>query len=114
MRDTCDSDGRGCFAVLTDKGAELLSRARPTHLGGVHERFLRHFSEEELEMLADCWNRVLPGAADVTAAVAGLTRREAASRRSAAGPPAASTRTTAPSRSSTSVSPASHGRSSWI
>jgi DNA-binding MarR family transcriptional regulator len=67
VRDTCDSDGRGCFAVLTDKGAELLARARPTHLGGVRERFLRHFSEEELEMLADCWNRVLPGAADVTA-----------------------------------------------
>ena len=47
-RDACTSDGRGLFAVLTDKGEELLARARPTHLAGVRERFLRHFSEEEL------------------------------------------------------------------
>ena len=32
VRDTCTDDGRGCFAVLTDKGAALLARARPTHL----------------------------------------------------------------------------------
>ena len=42
-RDTCDSDGRGCFAVLTDKGEELLQVARATHLDGVRERFLQHF-----------------------------------------------------------------------
>src|SRR3954451_19288495 len=34
-RDTCTADGRGCFAVLTPKGAELLESARPTHLDGV-------------------------------------------------------------------------------
>ena len=66
-RDTCVSDGRGCFAVLTDKGEELLARARPTHLAGVRERFLRHFSDDELVALAEGWNRVHPGAADVTA-----------------------------------------------
>jgi DNA-binding MarR family transcriptional regulator len=70
-RDSCTSDGRGCFAVLTDKGEELLSRARPTHLAGVRERFLRHFSDEELRALADFWNRVEPGAADVTGPAAG-------------------------------------------
>src|SRR4051794_26763967 len=48
VRDTCTDDGRGCYAVLTDKGSELLARARPTHLEGVRERFLVHFSEEEL------------------------------------------------------------------
>jgi DNA-binding MarR family transcriptional regulator len=62
-RDTCTDDGRGCFAVLTEEGAELLARARPTHLDGVRERFLGHFSEEELRLFADCWERVLPGAA---------------------------------------------------
>src|SRR5918997_6629078 len=36
-RDACTDDGRGLFAVLTDKGDELLSRARPTHLAGVRE-----------------------------------------------------------------------------
>jgi DNA-binding MarR family transcriptional regulator len=62
-RDTCTSDGRGCFAVLTPSGEELLSRARPTHLAGVRERFLRHFAADELVTLASWWERVLPGAA---------------------------------------------------
>ncbi|HET6551794.1 MAG TPA: MarR family transcriptional regulator [Solirubrobacter sp.] len=62
-RDTCTDDGRGCFAVLTEKGAGLLERARPTHLDGVRERFLAHFGEDELRRFADAWERVLPGAA---------------------------------------------------
>jgi DNA-binding MarR family transcriptional regulator len=66
VRDTCTSDGRGCFAVLTDEGEELLSRARPTHLAGVRERFLAHFSDDELMQLAVFWERVKPGAADST------------------------------------------------
>ena len=64
-RDSCTSDGRGSFAVLTEAGEELLARARPTHLAGVRERFLRHFSEEELQTLARYWERVQPGAADL-------------------------------------------------
>jgi DNA-binding MarR family transcriptional regulator len=64
-RDVCDSDGRGCFAVLTDRGEEVLSRARATHLEGVRERFLRHFDAGELTQMAGWWNRVLPGAAEV-------------------------------------------------
>lgn len=60
-RDHCTDDGRGCYAVLTDKGAELLATARPTHLDGVRERFLRHFSPAELEQLAQLWERLLPG-----------------------------------------------------
>ena len=64
-RDTCDSDGRGCFAVLTDRGEELLSQARATHLEGVRERFLRHFQPDELEQMATWWDRALPGAAAV-------------------------------------------------
>jgi len=63
-RDACTSDGRGTFAVLTDKGEELLSQARRTHLDGVRERFLQHYSETELDQLAGLWNRVLPGAGD--------------------------------------------------
>jgi DNA-binding MarR family transcriptional regulator len=62
-RDNCTSDGRGTFAVLTDAGAELLSRARPTHLADVRERFLRHFEQDELATLAVWWDRVIPGAA---------------------------------------------------
>jgi DNA-binding MarR family transcriptional regulator len=62
-RDTCTSDGRGVYAVLTDKGENLLSHARATHLDGVRERFLRHFSKAELQALGGYWDRVLPGAA---------------------------------------------------
>ena len=61
-RDRCTDDGRGAFAVLTDKGAEAVVSARTTHLGGVRERFLGHFDEDELQTLAVLWDRVLPGA----------------------------------------------------
>jgi len=64
VRDNCASDGRGLYAVLTDEGEEMLGKARPTHLAGVRERFLKHFSEEELEQLASYWERVMPGAAE--------------------------------------------------
>ncbi len=65
VRDTCDSDGRGCFAVLTDRGEEVLSVARATHLDGVRARFLRHFDADELTQMAAWWNRAMPGAAEV-------------------------------------------------
>jgi DNA-binding MarR family transcriptional regulator len=65
VRDSCESDGRGSFAVLTEEGQDLLARARPTHLAGVRERFLRHFTDDELRMLARFWEKVLPGAADL-------------------------------------------------
>jgi len=68
VRDACVSDGRGTFAVLTDKGEELLTEARRTHLDGVRERFLTHFDPDELVQLATLWNRVLPGAADLSPA----------------------------------------------
>jgi DNA-binding MarR family transcriptional regulator len=61
-RDTCTSDGRGCFAVLTPAGEQLLALARPTHLDGVRERFLRHFSQDELAEMAGWWERIVPGA----------------------------------------------------
>ena len=65
-RDACVDDGRGTFAVLTDKGEALLAEARRTHLDGVRERFVRHFSQAELEQLAGLWDRILPGAADLS------------------------------------------------
>lgn len=61
-RHTCDRDGRGCYAALTEKGARCVGEARATHLAGVRERFLRHFSDDELRMLAACWDRLAPGA----------------------------------------------------
>jgi DNA-binding MarR family transcriptional regulator len=62
-RESCDSDARGAFAVLTPAGAELLAVARATHLAGVRSMFLGHFSDAELETLGEAWDRVVPGAA---------------------------------------------------
>jgi DNA-binding MarR family transcriptional regulator len=59
VRDTCSSDGRGCFAVLTEAGAAVVARARPTHLEGVRRRFLCHFDGDELEQMAHFWRRAL-------------------------------------------------------
>jgi DNA-binding MarR family transcriptional regulator len=61
-RASCPSDARGAFAVLTDKGRDLLSRARPAHRHGVRRRFLERFDEDELRQMSDFWERILPGA----------------------------------------------------
>lgn len=63
-RETCPSDARGAFAVLTDAGLERLHAARATHLAGVREMFLTHFDDAELDALGDAWERVVPGAAN--------------------------------------------------
>ncbi|HET8755534.1 MAG TPA: MarR family transcriptional regulator [Solirubrobacteraceae bacterium] len=65
-RDACTDDGRGTYAVLTDKGEACLAEARRTHLDGVRERFLQHFRADELGVLARFWERVVPGAADLS------------------------------------------------
>jgi DNA-binding MarR family transcriptional regulator len=65
-RDACTDDGRGTYAVLTDKGDACLATARRTHLNGVRERFLEHFDPAELRQLATLWERLLPGAADLS------------------------------------------------
>jgi Transcriptional regulators len=59
-RATCPSDARGSFAVLTAEGRAALRRAAPTHLSGVRDRFLSHFSDGELRQLGAFWERVLP------------------------------------------------------
>jgi DNA-binding MarR family transcriptional regulator len=58
-RADCPDDARGSLAVLTDEGMSRLAQARKTHLRGVRERFLDHFSDDELEQLAEMWRRLL-------------------------------------------------------
>jgi DNA-binding MarR family transcriptional regulator len=62
-REPCPDDARGSFATITAKGRELFTDARETHLAGVRDRFLAHFTREELRELATLWERVAPGAA---------------------------------------------------
>jgi DNA-binding MarR family transcriptional regulator len=58
-RCSCAHDARGAFAVLTPAGREKLEAARETHLAGVRELFLSHFTPEELDVLGAAWERVL-------------------------------------------------------
>lgn len=58
-RRPCEDDARGSYAVLTDAGLERFAAARRTHLEGARHLFLAHFSEPELERLAEGWARVL-------------------------------------------------------
>ena len=64
-RRTCATDARGALAAITEEGRAALARARPTHLRGVRDLFLRHFSPEELERMAAAWERI-PAAKDLT------------------------------------------------
>jgi DNA-binding MarR family transcriptional regulator len=58
-RHTCQSDGRGVYAVLTDPGMRRLRRAAPTHLRGVREHFTDRLSGGELDELARLLDKLL-------------------------------------------------------
>ena len=59
-RCSCDHDARGAYACLTPAGRQRLSAARETHLTGVREHFLSHFSATELRTIAGLWERLGP------------------------------------------------------
>jgi DNA-binding MarR family transcriptional regulator len=59
-RCSCEHDARGSYACLTDAGRERLEEARVTHLAVIREHFFSRFSESELGVLADMWERIAP------------------------------------------------------
>jgi DNA-binding MarR family transcriptional regulator len=59
-RCSCEQDARGAYACLTKAGRERLDEARGTHLAVVREHFFSRFSDGELRVLADLWERVAP------------------------------------------------------
>ncbi len=59
-RCSCAHDARGSYACLTEAGRERVEAARVTHLAVVREHFLSRFSEAELSVLADMWERIAP------------------------------------------------------
>jgi DNA-binding MarR family transcriptional regulator len=67
-RVSCPSDLRVSYAQLTDKGLERLREASRTHIESVHRAFLDHFSESEVETLAELLGRLplAPGAGSCT------------------------------------------------
>jgi DNA-binding MarR family transcriptional regulator len=59
-RCSCAHDARGSYACLTEIGRERLQEARGTHLSVMRAAFFSRFSEEELTLLADMWERIAP------------------------------------------------------
>lgn len=57
-RADASEDGRGAYAVLTEKGREHFIEAARQHTALVRELFLRHFSPEELQTMASFWARL--------------------------------------------------------
>ncbi len=60
-RMSCEEDARVSYARLTDAGYEKLRVAGCTHVAGIRRLFLKHFSPEETDQLAELLSR-LPGA----------------------------------------------------
>ena len=60
-RAACQSDARVSYAQLTDDGLAKLRQAGCTHVRGIGQLFLEHFSAEETGQLAALLGR-LPGA----------------------------------------------------
>ncbi len=57
-REPDPTDGRGAFAVLTEKGERRLRDARPTHQDGVRRLFLSALGPGDPQRLGDVWERI--------------------------------------------------------
>jgi DNA-binding MarR family transcriptional regulator len=60
-READPNDARGTFTVLTDAGLVRLRAAAPVHLSGIQQRWLSHFSHDELVELGELLGRIAPG-----------------------------------------------------
>ena len=58
-RRSCPGDARGMNAVITDAGRKRFAQARKTHLDGVRRRYLDHLSDDEKQLLAGIWERMI-------------------------------------------------------
>ena len=61
-RDSCASDRRVTYAVLTDAGLEKLREASKSHVADIRSFFETRFSEEELDRLVELLDRLPFGA----------------------------------------------------
>jgi DNA-binding MarR family transcriptional regulator len=56
-RCAADTDGRGLYAQLTDRGREKIGAARVTHRQGIRRFFLDHLTPTDQIALGDIWSR---------------------------------------------------------
>lgn len=57
-REPCPEDGRGLTAVLTEAGAAAFDEAWRHHSRGVHEHFLDHLTDAEVDVVATVFGRL--------------------------------------------------------
>lgn len=58
-RGVCPSDRRGTIVLITPRGREEFEAARPVHLRGVEQHFLRHLLPEEVAAIESGLGKVL-------------------------------------------------------
>ena len=58
VRESCPSDRRAVYAVLTPRGRERLEEAAPDHVAAVRRHLIDRLDDEELVHLADALERV--------------------------------------------------------
>ena len=57
-RESCPSDKRGSFAVMTGKGWKAIVTAAPDHIAGVRRRFIDVIDKNDQKVLAEIFERV--------------------------------------------------------
>ncbi|GAB3267908.1 MarR family winged helix-turn-helix transcriptional regulator [Kineosporia babensis] len=60
-RESCPTDRRGAFAVLTDAGFEALSNAAPAHVSSVRTHLFDRLTPEQVRQLGEINEAILSG-----------------------------------------------------
>lgn len=61
-REACPGDRRGYYAVITQKGKDIIELVGPDHSKDAWEVFLGHINEEEADLMEKIFSRVLTAA----------------------------------------------------
>jgi len=59
VREDCEGDKRGTFAVLTEHGADVIGNVAPHHVASVRRHFMDQLAPESLATLTDACEPVL-------------------------------------------------------
>jgi DNA-binding MarR family transcriptional regulator len=86
-RQSCPSDARGTFTVITGRGRARLRTAAPTHLRGIQEYVASRLSAAELDTFGELLRKLLAPGESTTEPPGGCGAAEGVSRHSDYSPP---------------------------
>ncbi len=58
-RDNCEGDKRGTFAVLTDRGMDVIKQVAPDHVEHVRRHFIDRLTPRQLEEISDAFEPIV-------------------------------------------------------